>query len=100
MTLCPPKTYDTTQPKTLCHITEDPILILVLLIGCGKTWFIRLTLCPQAVVVPGMLMTVMWSNSQASFVCPQSVHHSSRDTELVFFQTSAIARFVVLGVHI
>ena len=37
------------RPKT-------QILVLVLLIGCGETWFICLTFSPQAVFVAGTLM--------------------------------------------
>jgi hypothetical protein len=37
LTLHSSETYDTNQPNTQCHITEDPNLILVLLIECGET---------------------------------------------------------------
>ena len=39
------------------------ILTLVLLIGFGDIWFICLTFCPQAVVVPGMLMLILVSDA-------------------------------------
>jgi lipopolysaccharide export system protein LptC len=44
-----------------CHIREEPILILVLFIGCGETWFICLTFSPQEIVVPGTLMVAYFT---------------------------------------
>jgi hypothetical protein len=41
----------------------------------------------------------MSSNSQASFLCPWSVHGSSYDNELVLFEINGIATFLLLGVN-